>query len=213
VEDRFFQGLHEVCSREWWSRVWTIQEFALAKRAVFRCGSKSGDLMQLNQVVHRVRYPIPPFGSVHDVGLIVFNNIGFCNHVRLRRRPGSPLEMAIDALMSVARWRVTEREVDKVFGLLSISSAAARDSLKVQYEGEGYWTTWIRWAHIGLQEYPSHNILIHLPWVRHPRLPSWCQNLDSPITIADSLSALPGRWSTLGERRIFRAPIPTCCHS
>jgi hypothetical protein len=86
--------------------------------------------------------------------------------------------------MDLARARESKQKIDKVFGLLSISSAAARASLKVQYGGEEYWTTWIRWAHIGLQEDKGNEVLISHPWLRHPHLPSWCPNLDSPISTA-----------------------------
>ncbi|KAK5241866.1 hypothetical protein LTR20_010401 [Exophiala xenobiotica] len=115
--------------------------------------------MQLNKVVDRERYQRPPFGSANNDATLP---------------------------MIQTRGRESTQKVDKVFGLVSISSAAARDSLKVQYEGEGYWTTWIRWAHIGLQEDEGYEILISYPWLRRPRLPSWCPNLDSPIS-----SALP----------------------
>ncbi|KAK5265195.1 hypothetical protein LTR96_009563 [Exophiala xenobiotica] len=178
VEDRFWQGLYELCSREWWRRVWTLQEYLLAKQAIFHCGSRSGDIAQVNMIVARKRYSYPPFGSVNNGTLSMFQNIFACD---LKRHLDSPVAFTVDLLMDLARARESKQKIDKVFGLLSISSAAARASLKVQYEGEEYWTTWIRWAHLGLQEKGGYRLLISRPWPRHPRLPSWCPNLGSPI--------------------------------
>ncbi|KAJ9500818.1 hypothetical protein H2202_003376 [Exophiala xenobiotica] len=183
VEDRFWQGLYELCTREWWRRVWTAQEFVLAKRAIFHCGSKSGNILQVRRALDRERYEVPLFGSV-KYDLLVAVNILAAGALPewAQRNPGSEKDLPTWHLMNMSRQRESTQKVDKVFGLLSISSAAARDSLKVQYEGEGYKTTWIRWAHIGIQENEGYELLISRPWLRDPHLPSWCPNLDSPIS-------------------------------
>ncbi len=190
VEDRFWHGVSELCNRVWWHRVWTTQEFILAKRADFYCGSRSGNVKELLEAIIEANDKRPIL-ALMDIEFSVMLNVlplGLLGEFQPRSLGlGLPVELPIWWLMQLARGKKSSQEVDKVFGLLSICRTAARDNLKVRYQGRGYWTTWIRWAHYGLQEDRGWRLLISDPWLRHQHLPSWCPNLNSPHSTTEVL--------------------------
>src|SRR2546421_6030835 len=47
-----WKAVEDLFLRDWWTRVWTIQELILSPRVTFYCGSKSLSLQDLRSAVH-----------------------------------------------------------------------------------------------------------------------------------------------------------------
>ncbi|WJG35273.1 uncharacterized protein FOBCDRAFT_239639 [Fusarium oxysporum Fo47] len=121
VPDPAKEGAVALLKRPWWSRVWTVQEMALAPSAIIMCGDLAAPIMM---------YAISNAFNTGD-GKDVFNledsmladNDGklAVAILRLRRSFGKKKELA--ALLHLLRWLRAKDPRDKVYGSLGIATS------------------------------------------------------------------------------------------
>lgn len=136
-----WKSLKRLCSREYWKRVWIIQEIVLAQNVVFRCGKMQLNWQSLSDLflmlsstdrrgrsLNPVEYQIPSF-------IEVVLNSPASSILKLRREynynknslgpawQGFPLA---DALITSGNARCSERK-DKIYGLLGLADTNSLD--------------------------------------------------------------------------------------
>jgi hypothetical protein len=121
-------ALSGIFSASYWSRVWIIQEFLLARDVVVHCGKNRINWTYLDAILHQFqeqlynpespesRYSIPPFPA---------------ERVNAGRRSGAQSECLMRLLQLFAISKSTDPR-DKVYALIGISFDA-RDNIVVDY--------------------------------------------------------------------------------
>ncbi|RBA15907.1 hypothetical protein FPRO05_12128 [Fusarium proliferatum] len=138
-EWKLFQ-LYFFLSKDWWSRVWTVQELVLAKRVVYHCGWKlisDSDMRNmvssynLHKIVNRCcNSTSTSSGDIHtDIGADLAATmqrlsriIQFQEHIRRTALPFDQISLEFNV-------RNATDPRDKVYGFLGISQGVSADSI------------------------------------------------------------------------------------
>ncbi|KAF4500718.1 Heterokaryon incompatibility 6, OR allele [Fusarium agapanthi] len=125
------RGALALLKRPWWSRVWTVQEMALAPSAIIMCGNLAAPLLDIKRTCGRVlasalrdtchpgnkRKAREDRGLSHDTDGKVFIAL-----VRLHRNYSMNKELGV--LLHLLRWLRAKDPRDKVYGSLGIAASA-----------------------------------------------------------------------------------------
>jgi hypothetical protein len=181
-----WRGIGEIFARNWFQRLWIVQEVALANHIVVFCGSKSTgwhELSSLADHIGRVGITTLARGNV-DVDPSKtdgFDAMMVPNFIRDYRSQGRSYPLT--RLCHFARSRNTSEPIDKVYAVLGLTDEAVRKQIKVDYSQESrqnFWKAYVNLGAVSLQEDPDLFLLqIASSRERPLELPSWCPNLDS----------------------------------
>ena len=126
-------GLKDIMSREWWSRTWTVQEIALAKRIRVVCGDRLLKLpsfyddqpLGLKMFLRNLKFAeISP--SWEQCGLTAVNMGSLTQLLSLKEDENYSFSLPVPDLLDIAhnlRHRKSLDRRDKIFALLGLGSA------------------------------------------------------------------------------------------
>ena len=184
--DPFWQGISEIFARNWYRRLWVVQEVALASHVVVFCGSKSIEWHELSSLAdHLGRTGLTALArgnvNVDPSKTDGFDAMMVPDFIKDFRGQGKPY--SLNRLCHFARSRDTTEPIDKVYAVLGLIDEAVRKMIKVDYSPESrqtYWKIYIDLGTVMLQEDPGLFMLqIASSKQRPPELPSWCPNFNS----------------------------------
>jgi hypothetical protein len=111
--DRGWLGLVMLHNRSYWTRLWIIQEFVLAKRIILRCGGKQVDwdafLLARDTILGHFESHFGPQKRLRQSSAFVLN--------RLR---DTESERTLEDLLAISYASRCQRRQDKIFGLLGL---------------------------------------------------------------------------------------------
>lgn len=105
--------------RDWWTRVWIIQELCLSKAAVVVCGHSSAPWEAMTFAVARFDY-LDEDESWAELPLAALSRYRSLSTTRVNLQAGSVRPGLLDALVRFRWFRATD-QVDKVYALLSMT--------------------------------------------------------------------------------------------
>ena len=180
----FWYGLGDILCRRWFLRLWTLQEIALAREAMFQCGSRGMKVYSFLDFLDRLRLADLESLIEYKTSLAVHErwNISWLKaalDITKANRNGLPLIV----LMVWARARQTSEAVDRVYAVLSLAEPHYRNAISINYTPsylEQYWRLYVDVSHQMLNEQMTLDLLLQPPSPDRPRgLPSWCPNFNS----------------------------------
>ncbi|KAF2118230.1 heterokaryon incompatibility protein-domain-containing protein [Lophiotrema nucula] len=113
-------------SLPWHDRVWTIQEYAKAKRIMFQCGQQTLDGALLNRALENL-----DLHSKHCCSVKSLYTAEVTYEFELLNRMSKSQQFEL--LLALFRSRKSHDPRDKVYGLLSLASPELRDKLMPDY--------------------------------------------------------------------------------
>jgi hypothetical protein len=181
-DDPFWEGIDSIFTREWFNRLWTMQEFALAQRSTFICGSLTAtgaqvssvatELMRLGLVALARKNRIPRVGFKDGYH---FTTIASAYKKAKDENGYLPLHLAVQ----LGRFKEAKGSCahDRIYALLGLLDPDVRDKIKVSYE-QPWWDIYVHVGQISLKTSS------HLEWLAQCQstwrpidlLPSWCGN-------------------------------------
>jgi hypothetical protein len=142
-EQAFDTGFQEIISREWFSRMWVVQEAAVSKKAVMMCGDDkfywSGDPLEVRRFIRRIKYAaISP--QWEQAGLSKTNPGSFLQILNLQmqyieRTLQKKMDFPVD-ILDIAfemRHRKASDRRDKLFSILGLVDPISGTVLKLDY--------------------------------------------------------------------------------
>ncbi|KAH7204647.1 heterokaryon incompatibility protein-domain-containing protein [Fusarium oxysporum] len=131
VPDPAKKGAVALLKRPWWSRVWTVQEMALAPSAIIMCGDLAAPVLDVSRTVgYIMMYTISnAFNTGDDEDVLNLEDSMLADNdgklavaiLRLRRSFGKNKELAV--LLHLLRWLRAKDPRDKVYGSLGIATS------------------------------------------------------------------------------------------
>lgn len=112
----------QLLNREWYTRVWIIQELCVAKEALVICGDSSTPWEAIAPAFRTLD------GSAHAGQPSSLLNFGVSRHLaldRLRQKTVAGKPLGLDEALIRTRWSRATCSLDKVYALLGISTADA----------------------------------------------------------------------------------------
>jgi hypothetical protein len=171
-------------SRDWFHRLWILQEVILAKQIAFVCDTKLIDfdlLASFSTEACRTRIS----SHIHLAAKEEDEAEGHHVLADLKRQREAWSTQTSDPLsfLTVGRYKKAREPVDHVYGLLGILPRNFRESIKVDYSAkskEEYWRLYIATSQHMLR-FRGVDVLVTAESCERPGgLPSWCTNWGSP---------------------------------
>jgi len=184
-----WEGLDELFTRSWFRRLWTVQEYALARDEVFVCGPKFANGSDMAAVANGLRRTglialsrrtcIPEAGTSDGYHFTVFPD-------RVRLLKARDESVPFDYLLQSGRFKDTPEPIDRVYGILGLADEIIRSQLPIDYNpkaNETYWELYVVVGKLALKTSETLNWLALCTSKERPEeLPSWCPNLKSRNT-------------------------------
>ena len=124
--DAWSQPLQELLHRKWWSRVWIVEEVALADDVMIRSGKHELRWETLSRFLQRSNQ-IPDFQVEHKI-MEFFEAIA-----ELKHSPNDP-EHGLLAFALRFRHRVAVRQCDKLFGYGGLLTSTSSPTIEINYK-------------------------------------------------------------------------------
>jgi hypothetical protein len=228
VGEPVWHALQALFSRQWFYRLWTLQEVVLARDPIVLCGSRYIDwniLPLFAKAVTDTRLSVLCFKQENSesTGAHTQEPIQFLTQIHDMRTRLRPLQnaMFLCTLISFSNNRGYRDPVDRVWALMGLLSKA---SYKILQEArlvdftpeakENYHETYLAIVKVHVKRLPNSAmaILEHgLTHARHPLLPSWCpdwnrKQICTPIAYVPGAAAgrPDGLAATTGPIRLLR---------
>ncbi|KAK8108448.1 hypothetical protein PG984_014249 [Apiospora sp. TS-2023a] len=184
-------ALGALIERNWFHRVWTVQEYLLPRRVSFWCGDESVGVQGLSRSISRLG--VLHIRDIFPLGLKT-NWSTFCNVRNMimcgAKDRGVPLTLS--ASTNFTRCRSCSDQRDAVYGSLALS-CVEMDADYTQEPGDVF-ATYANKA--GPQFFVPYNVE-HGKYRRTPGLPSWIPDFAVPLE--------PSSWVQSGLNRVYRA--------
>ncbi|MCJ1410518.1 hypothetical protein MMC19_004603 [Ptychographa xylographoides] len=188
LEDSVWPALMRLYYRNWFMRLWVMQEVLLAKDIYIICGESMvpweefasfsnyyrltrimDDVLEYHKIPHRT-VELPDNGiaatAIYD---IMRNSLERFGRIR-------PL-----ALLAMSRRKLAKEPVDKVYGLLAMIPLEVRSRIIVDYSlnnQRNYWNTYAQMFKILLEIEGTEALQLTPSRERCPELPSWCPDFN-----------------------------------
>lgn len=214
-----WKAVKHLLRREWWTRVWVIQESLLAKKPKFYCGRKVADrekftLLKQAETRYRVGYGprlramqsslAGPFG-------LILQDWDYYQDLIAKGR------LNLHTAITITTENQCTEPVDKIFALLSMCTELDRQVIKVDYTLSARRLT-IMVAKYELMQRGTNNPLYILQLNqadKDPTLPSWvpdftkCEDGENHFIFPESEDSIPyaagadnAAWTLLGLARL-----------
>ncbi len=186
-----WSALGNLYCRNWFERLWVVQEAVLARELVFLCGSKSIDWESLSTLTTALLRA----GLLHLVmaaeGIRRDRDNGFYTIPLLKVLRMKILEsggMDFQALVSGNRAKRCTEPVDHLWGMLGLVHPYVRNEIsdlaRIDYSEDGrrnFWRPFVALAKRWIEDDPTLMLLSRATSQEKPKeLPSWCPNWASP---------------------------------
>ena len=195
VDEPVWHALQALFSRQWFYRLWTLQEVVLARDPVVLCGSRCIDwniLPLFAKAVTDTRLSVLCFKQedLELTGAHTQEPIQFLTQIHAMRTRLRPCQhaMFLHTLISFSSNRVYRDPVDRVWALMGLLSKSSHRILQearlVDFTPEAkekYHETYLAIVKVHVERLPNSAMamLEHgLTYARHPLLPSWCPDWD-----------------------------------
>lgn len=111
-----------------WDRVWTLQEIALAKRAILVYGDERAEWTKFDELLTWFRHRAPPNSAAWNVlqNSQLFSKATVCR-LRSRNKPGAARSSLLQIMIRYRARQATDAR-DKIFGFLGLSSHAGPEA-------------------------------------------------------------------------------------
>ncbi|KAF4950097.1 hypothetical protein FGADI_8436 [Fusarium gaditjirri] len=124
------EGATAILRRPWWSRVWTLQEMALAPRGIIMCGNLAAPLPNICRTVSIIIGHVVSdnMGDINErrvpeqIALFMDHNSAMSNAI-MRLRGASEMARELGAILHLHRWLRAKDPRDKVYGSLGIAAS------------------------------------------------------------------------------------------
>ncbi|MCJ1482615.1 hypothetical protein MMC06_002781 [Schaereria dolodes] len=184
-DDNFWEGIDYLFTREWFNRLWTMQEFALASHATFVCGPKTAtgsqfvsvanEFMRLGLVAISRRGRIPKVGYKDGYHFPAFAS-------RYWEAKDAKGGVALELALQLGRFKEAKgsNAHDRVYALLGLLHAEVVEKLTVDYDMP-WWEMYIHVGIVSLKTSPHMEWLAQCQSSWRPKglLPTWCPNLQA----------------------------------
>ena len=178
-DDPFWRAMDMLCRRDWFSRLWVVEEIALSQRIEVLCGKKRVPFDLLLDVAK----------GMYHLGMI---NLSYSALAEGLEGGSSVIRVIyLDEIRHSSQWitllqmirqKQVSKRVDRIYGILSLVDEGARNSINVNYNHEqnDYWFPYIEFASYVVERDPTLSILSMASSRERPAgLPSWCPNFNS----------------------------------
>lgn len=189
-----WKALQNLLLRRWWTRVWTVQEYALAANVSFWCGQKSTSRAAVSNALFAVDRGRASGFDDTDTFYISWNR----RRVQLlheSRRSGTEIfkdfPMSLTALAAYTSNNQATNDRDRLYSLLGLTTDV--DLLEVDYE-LSVDETYLRFAQRFIEQYKSLDIIClahHYYATSASVLPSWVPDWRrkvSPVVVPTLVS-------------------------
>ena len=193
LEDPLWKGIGDLIHRKYFRRLWTIQEFTLAKRCLIFCGEKSISSRQLLSLTESVRitgtfnaidsqsvdeeYSREPYSFTMDAR--EYAQIALI--IQRYRHDGDSIPLT--SLLSVVRTMESSEPVDRVYAILALTEAEVLHDIGIDYSDESrrnYWRLFTYVGHLILRQMDNLDLFYHISASgKSSQLPSWCPNWNT----------------------------------
>ncbi|RGP76299.1 hypothetical protein FLONG3_5345 [Fusarium longipes] len=124
------RGAVAMLKREWWSRVWTVQEMILAPTVIFMCGSLAASAPDVEYVCNSIlmhtvseAFDANDAGTFYDLGDLISDPDGKFYIAKMRLHRTSSIKKELGTLLCLHRWLRAKDPRDKVYGCLGIAAS------------------------------------------------------------------------------------------
>lgn len=181
--DEIWNGVSDLLSRSWFTRLWVFQEAVLSVSVTVMCGN---NIMCMDQLVDFTGSLVSAsvMDLTRDCGgnfMAVLTGLAMVQRISLFRKwraNGSGISFM--SLLEASRDFSVTRDVDKVYGLLGLASDALGESLKVDVAKSSA-EIYIEAAKFDIANEPTLTTLRCASSNQSLKgLPSWCPNFSGP---------------------------------
>ena len=180
------RALGSLFNREWFQRLWVVQEVVLARKRQVLCGSKAitwesfadATLAIARLQFHQFSIIFPDsIRGLHAVEGVV----DMSRAANTKRRNGQEISSVV--LLDMCQRRAVTDPRDRVYGMLAIAASDWREKIKVDYSQRGPHAscrTYIECGKACIEEDTSLSLLYMLSGTeKNPKLPSWCPDFNA----------------------------------
>lgn len=180
-DDSVWAIIIDILHKEWYSRVWTLQEAVLGKRLVVYYGSNILD-WEFIYGLYLVYGAAPhmPLRSLHDEKEMVYKSIQWIQTYRRAREKSKPIDFS--HLLWTCGFKDCKYDVDKIYGMLGMVEKDIKDRIPVDEKYKKDPRPVFLEAFKAAIKNDRQLHLLSLPFERDTRLglPSWCPDLKRP---------------------------------
>ena len=176
----------DILTKEWYSRVWTLQEAVLGKRLVVYYGYNILDWEFIYSLYHMFcTAPGMPLRSLYDQKTLAYQSIRWIRLYRRNRERSKPIDFS--HLLWSCGFKQCTNDVDKIYGILGMVENNIEKEIKkripidVKYYKNDPRPVFLEAFKIAIENDRQLHLLI-LPFERGTKLglPSWCPDLKRP---------------------------------
>jgi len=181
IEDPVWLAVFKLAFRDWFSRLWVVQEAILARSIVILCGEMQLEFEEMVKFIDFLRLSLLMDDVIleHNFRLPESDNgfsaLPLIEQFRQMRSGGGDIHLY--SLLQLSRRKLARENVDKVYGMMGVMSAELRDKIKVDYSSAArrdFWQTYINVSTISLEVHGFLVLSMAPSDQKHPELPSWC---------------------------------------
>lgn len=182
--DSLWDGIDDIYTREWFNRLWTMQEFVLAARTTFICGLEVATMAQLVTVAREFlrlglvavsrRDRIPHVGYKDGYHFSTFDS-------RYREAKDDNGNISLHLALQLGRFKKARnsKQHDRVYALLGLLSPVITAEIPISYD-LSWWEMYIEVGKVSLKTSDHFDLLTQCQSAWRPKdLPSWCPNFSA----------------------------------
>jgi hypothetical protein len=182
-DDPVWEIIMDILHKEWYYRVWTLQEAVLAKELVVYYGANILDwdlVVKLYEVYGSA--PLMPLRGTHDQKELNYKAIV---SIQTYRKQWTKLARGVGIDWAHLLWTCGYRKcsvpVDRIYGLLGMAGDSVNQSIKPDYNIDER-KVFLKAFRVAI-DYDHQLHLLSLPFERgdSENLPTWCPNLEKPF--------------------------------
>lgn len=181
--DSLWDGIDDIYTREWFNRLWTMQEFVLAAQTTFICGLEVATGAQIVTVAQEFL----------RLGLVAVSRRGRISHVgykdgyhfptfdsRYREAKDEHGNISLHLALQLGRFKEAKnsKQHDRVYALLGLMSPVITARIPIKYDSS-WWEMYIEVGKVSLKTSNHFELLTQCQSTWRPKdLPSWCPNFS-----------------------------------
>ena len=179
-DDPVWAIILDIFKKEWYNRVWILQEAVLGKRLVVYYGYNILDWEYIYTLYLLIKAaPITPLGNVHRDTESGYHQIQSIQTYRRSRENSEPIDFS--HLLWTCGFKDCTYDVDKIYGILGLVEEDIRDKIVDQKSKNDTCLVFLEAFKVAIENDRQLHLL-SLPFERGTNigLPSWCPNLKRP---------------------------------
>lgn len=129
-----WHALQQLCSQEYWQRVWIVQEVVLADRIIIQCGNDTARWTGLENLIQDYDVMYKPRAALECPNAFLKSLPVKLHQLRKLHRGSSGCRLG--ALMSMTKSSKCSDVRDKVYGLLGLAEDPNADGIPIDYSSD-----------------------------------------------------------------------------